>query len=148
MRFTNSSNSNSTSNARRRQPNASEKYSRTIPKFASRRCTANTAADQIDALGEYELTIVDPDGGRTTKSLVASEKIVRRSVVRSSTLFDQLYCPAEPPLEAESPFRRITIDYPETNVSLFGWELQWLWAFLLLTFVFGFALLKPIGVTI
>ena len=103
---------------------------------------------QIDELGEYELTIVDPDGGRTTKSLVASEKIVRRSVVRSSTLFDQLYCPAEPPLEAESPFRRITIDYPETNVSLFGWELNWIIAFILMTIIFGVALLKPIGVTI
>jgi hypothetical protein len=103
---------------------------------------------QIDELGEYELTIIDPDGGRTTKSLVASENIVRRSVVRGSTLFDQLYCPAEAPLEAESPFQRITIDYPETNVSLFGWELNWIIAFLLMTFVFGFVLMKPIGVTI
>ena len=103
---------------------------------------------RIDKPGDYELTIVDPDGGESTKSLVASDGIVRRSTLRGSTLFDQIYCPAEPPLESGSPFASITIDYPETNVSLFGWEMHWIIAFLLLTIVFGFLLMKPLGVTL
>ena len=101
-----------------------------------------------EAEGDYELAIVAPDGSRTTKSLRVSDRIVRRSPKRGSTLLDQLVYPAEAPLEAGSPFASITLDYPEGEVNMFGWQTYWMWPFFILMMVFGFALRKPLGVTI
>ena len=98
--------------------------------------------------GAYELEIVAADGSTTTKSLRVSDDIVRRSPARPSGLLWPRWFPQEAPLDADSPFRAIRIDYPETEVSLFGlFDLNWLIAFLLLSLLCGFVLRKPLGVT-
>lgn len=98
--------------------------------------------------GDYELEIVDPSGQITTKTLVASDKIVRRSPNRHDTgLIAQIFFPAEPSLPADSAIREITVGYPEATVSLLGWETHWLIAFLIVSVVLAFALRKPLGVT-
>jgi uncharacterized membrane protein (DUF106 family) len=101
-----------------------------------------------EAEGDYELQIVGADGSLTSKSLRSSDRIVRRSPKRGRSLVDQLVYPAEAPLDADSPFVSITVGYSEGDVNMFGWETNWLIAFFILSMVFGFALRKPLGVTI
>ena len=97
--------------------------------------------------GSYELQVTDGSGGQTTKTLVASDGIVRRSPLRTTNFWYQVGFPAEAPLRSDGPFDEISVVYPEAEVSLFGWEIQWIYAFLILTVVFGFALRGPMGVT-
>ena len=103
---------------------------------------------RTDEPGAYELEIVAADGSTTTKSLLVSDDILRRSPERPSGLLWQLWFPQEAPLDAESPFEAIRIAYPESEVSFFGlFDLNWFLTFLLLSVVFAFALRKPLGVT-
>ena len=56
--------------------------------------------------------------------------------------------PAEDPLPASAPIESITVDYPDAEVSLFGWGLHWIIVFFVLSIVFAFALRNRFGVTI
>ena len=79
----------------------------------------------------------------------ATQGVVRRSPVRaSSSFFEQLIYPAEPPLPRAAPLRSITVEYPELRVSMLGWEMHWLVAFLIFTLVFTLLLRTPLRVTI
>lgn len=67
--------------------------------------------------------------------------------VRKS-LFDQFLYPGDPPLPAESPFRRIEITYPAARMSLFGWRMHWIIPYFVLSLALGFALKGPFKVEI
>ena len=99
--------------------------------------------------GSYELRLVDGSGFETTKTIVVSDRVVRRSPikVRSGDWWGQIAYPVESPLDADGPIETIEVAYPEAEVSLLGWETHWLIAFVLLTVVFAFALRGPLGVT-
>jgi hypothetical protein len=99
--------------------------------------------------GSYELRFVDDSGFETTKTLVSSDRVVRRSPIKvaAGDWLGQIAYPAESPLPAEGPIERIEVAYPEADVSLLGWRTHWLIAFVLLTIVFAFALRGPLGVT-
>ena len=100
-----------------------------------------------ESQGSYDLQIVARDGSATGKELQVSDRVVRRSPSRSSTLLGQLWNPAEAPLESDSPFTEISIDYPGQDVSFFGFELNWVIGFLLISVIVAFALRGPLGVT-
>jgi len=75
--------------------------------------------------------------------------VVRRSPVRPERgLVNQVLYPSEPPVPADAPIGSIRIDYRETDVSVLGWQFNWMIWYLALSFVFAFALRKPLGVTI
>jgi hypothetical protein len=99
--------------------------------------------------GTYELRFVGADGFTTTKSLVASHRIVRRSPIKPSSddWLGQIAYPAETPVPADGPIERIELAYPAAVVNLLGWNTHWLIAFVLLTIVLAFALRGPLGVT-
>lgn len=100
--------------------------------------------------GDYELSLVSSTA-TLTKSVVVSDKILRRSPSRLSPGFvNQLLYPAESPLPETSPVHSITLGYPEGNAGFEGWENEWTWMifFLILSIVFAFALRKPLKVTI
>jgi hypothetical protein len=97
--------------------------------------------------GAYELTF--QAGSETvTKSAVSTGAVARRSPFRVKGFVDQLLYPAEPPLPSASAFDKITLGYPEADVSLLGFELHWMIWFFLLSLVFAFALKGVFGVTI
>ena len=52
----------------------------------------------------------------------------------------------EPPLPADSSLQQLAVTYPVRELRVFGWNVNWLLAFFVLTMVFGFALKKPLGV--
>lgn len=101
----------------------------------------------IDARGAYELDI-SLGGASVTKSMDATDIIVRRSPFRVRGFLDELLYPGEAVLPSDSPFEKITIVYEDATVDLFGFGIHWLIIFFVLSLVFAFALRKPFGVTI
>ena len=96
--------------------------------------------------GSYELRLIDDYGFATTKSLVVSDRVVRRSPIKvsSSDWLGQIAYPAETPVPKDGPIEKIELAYPEADVNLLGWKTHWLIAFVLLTIVFAFALRGPL----
>lgn len=109
--------------------------------------------------GVHEIGIALADGTQTTKTVVTGEgtavprafQPLRTSVLdRWSLEHSPLLWPAEPAFGADSPFRRVSIDmYPDRDQ---GWlpdgVLGTLITVVLASMVFGFAVLKPLGVQI
>ena len=94
--------------------------------------------------GKYELG-VELDGDTYTKAIQVSDRTVRRSPLRGSSLSDQFLYPVEEPLSKDGPIRAIWVGYPEDPIVLMP---KWMWIFFVLTIVFAFALRKPMGVTL
>jgi len=100
-----------------------------------------------EAPGSYELAL-DLGGVRTTKNLVVSDQLTRRSPNRLEPgLLNQLLFPAEDPIPKGVPIEEMTIGYREAEVWLFGWHTHWSIVLLVLSVVFAFALRKRFGVT-
>ncbi len=106
------------------------------------------------APGNYEIG-VDLGGQRETKSLVVSDRIVRRSTERPSSgdILAQFLHPAEPALDSSSPARRIAVAYPERGTwappgLAIAEGPTWVWWFLVLSVAAGFALKDVFGVTL
>ena len=95
--------------------------------------------------GDYELG-VRLEGESFTKSVRVTERTVRRSPLRVTSVGDQLLYPVEEPLAKDGPIRSISVAYPEDPEVLL--MPRWMWIFFVLTIVFAFALRKPMGVTI
>ncbi len=100
------------------------------------------------AAGDYELRL--NIGGQTfTKTLHVSSRVARRSPSRLEPgLVNTILYPAEPPLPADAPVTAISVTYPERDIDVFGWGLNWMVVFFVLSIVFAFALRKPFGVTL
>jgi hypothetical protein len=101
-----------------------------------------------EAAGDYELRL--HVGGQTfTKTVHVSSRVARRSPERLEAGFvNEVLYPAEPPLPANAPLTTITVPYPERDINVFGWRLNWLVVFFAFSIVFAFALRKPFGVTL
>ncbi|REJ86247.1 MAG: hypothetical protein DWQ36_09825 [Acidobacteria bacterium] len=100
--------------------------------------------------GHYDLEL-SLAGEVVTKSLFVQgerEVIARRSPIRQQPDFlGQLLYPAEPPIGSSSRIRSIEIDYPTTDVHLFGLGLQWMIWFVILSIAFALLLRKRFDVT-
>lgn len=59
-----------------------------------------------------------------------------------------LLYPAEAPIPAESAIESIEVLYPELPLSFFGWGMDWMIVFFVLSMVFGFAFKGTLGVQI
>jgi len=95
--------------------------------------------------GDHELRL-QLDGDTFTKSIRVSDRTVRRSPLRVTSVGDQFLYPVEEPLSRDGPIRTISVAYPEDPELLL--MPRWMWIFFVLTIVFAFALRKPMGVTI
>lgn len=109
---------------------------------------------RAEAPGRYEIG-VDLGGQLETKSLVVTDRVVRRSNVRpgSGEILDQLLYPSESAVAESSPVQRIAVAYPERG----SWAPPglamaegptWVWWFLVLSVAAGFALKDVFGVTL
>lgn len=98
--------------------------------------------------GDYELKL-RLDGREYAKTAQVSPLVRRRSPARlEPTLLNQVLYPAEESLPAESPVASIALSYPVDSVSIFGWQVNWLIAFAVLSIAFAFALRRRLGVTL
>lgn len=111
---------------------------------AKRRMAWRVAGEQP---GRYEL-VIEIDGATFTKTVVVSDEVVRRSPQRLRASFlNQILYPAEEPLDADSPVVAIRVPYPAASLPLFGFDINWIVAWLVLTMVLAYALRKRMGVT-
>jgi uncharacterized membrane protein (DUF106 family) len=100
------------------------------------------------AEGQYDVRI-KTGANVYDKSVRVGGGAVRRSPVRPERgVVNQVLYPSERPVPGDAAIGAIWIEYPETDVSVFGWRFNWMVWYLALSFVFAFALRKPLGVTI
>jgi len=90
---------------------------------------------------------------RTTKEIPVSDRLIRISPTRPDHSFlAQLEWPSEPPLPKGLPIRAVNVTFPEGEISLGGWYMEWEWAwmlaFFILSMVVAFVLKGKLGVTI
>ena len=83
------------------------------------------------------------------KTFQVGGSVVRRSPVRlEQGWLNQLFYPSEPPLPADGPVAAISLSYVEHDLPVFGWDLNWMVVYFVLSLAFAFVLKKPLGVTI
>jgi uncharacterized membrane protein (DUF106 family) len=100
-----------------------------------------------DVPGEYVLN-AKVDGGTFTKTVDATDRVVRRSPVRVAAGFmNQMMYPAEPPLPDGGIVTSISVGYPSRAIRVLRWDLPWVIVYLVLSMAFAVALRKPFGVT-
>jgi hypothetical protein len=100
-----------------------------------------------DVPGEYVLN-AKFDGGTFSKTVDATDRVVRRSPVRVATGFmNQMMYPAEPPLPDGGIVTSISVGYPSRAIRVLRWDLPWAIVYLVLSMAFAVALRKPFGVT-
>jgi uncharacterized membrane protein (DUF106 family) len=98
--------------------------------------------------GDYNLALQLGDK-EYSKTVQVSTAVRRRSPVRLEPgLVNELFYPAEDPLPKQSPIAAITLGYPEGSVSVFGWAINWLVFFFVVSALFAFALRGRFGVTL
>lgn len=98
--------------------------------------------------GSYEVKVHLGDRS-ASKSVIVASDLVRRSPTRvDGGLVNQLIYPAEPPLPGDSPFRSISLAYPDRSIAVLSFGLHWLVVFFVLSIVFAFMLRGRFDVTI
>jgi hypothetical protein len=71
---------------------------------------------------------------------VAPDGLARVSALKPGrAFFEQMFHPGESPLPGFLPVRAVEVVYPARRMSLFGWRMHWLVAFIGLSIVFGFS---------
>lgn len=84
-----------------------------------------------------------------TKTVVVSENVGRRSVLRASASWQgEIENPSETPLPTGSVFDAISVSYPARDLTAFGWHISWLVDYGGLTIVFGLILSRLFGVEV
>lgn len=100
----------------------------------------------IDQPGDYEV-IVTLDGQSVTKRVRVADAVGWRTPGRFEAGFlNQVLYPAEPPIDPEMPIAAIEIAYPEREVSLLGYSVDWMVAFFVMSVALAWVLRSRIGV--
>lgn len=88
-------------------------------------------------------------GEEMTKQLVVGKRAPRVSVARAGGgLVSQFLHPGEPPLPPVGPVESVTVSYPSADLRLLGRSVHWLWPWLVISMVFGYALKGPLRVQV
>jgi hypothetical protein len=73
---------------------------------------------------------------------VVTDKVSRLQTVRRASVTgfgEAILEPGGPPIPRDSKFASISVRYPRREVSFFGWETSWIWPFIIVSIVVGFA---------
>jgi uncharacterized membrane protein (DUF106 family) len=98
--------------------------------------------------GKYDLNLVA--GGQTvTKTVALGNDVPRISTIRLRGQFwERMFSSAEPALPASSPIESISINYPDRNIDIAGYGMNWIWMFFILSMVAGFIFKELLGIKI
>lgn len=103
---------------------------------------------RIEADGEHRMRVLA--GGQEIETrLIAGGQwgaVPQRRTGRG--VLDTLLYPGEPPIPTDHPVEAVEIVYPPLELRAFGWSINWLVAFFVLSLVFGFAFKDMLGVEI
>lgn len=103
---------------------------------------------RADAPGVHTL-IIRSGEHEVEKELVIAERWGPVSAIRTGkSIWDKLLWPGEPPIPSSSIFQSVEINYPELPIYVFGFNINWLILFFVLSIVFGYAFKDLLGVEI
>ena len=98
--------------------------------------------------GTFDLKVAS--GGQTVvKSLSVGGGLPRISPVRYRGHFwERIFSSAEPVLPEGSPIESMTVAYPERTIDVFGYEMNWIWFFFILSMIAGFIFKELLGIQV
>jgi uncharacterized membrane protein (DUF106 family) len=98
--------------------------------------------------GKYEVKIV-AGGQSVAKVVCVGGDMPRISTVRLRGHFwERMFSSAEPALPGNSPIESISINYPDRNIEVAGYAMNWIWLFFILSMVAGFIFKELLGIKI
>jgi len=98
--------------------------------------------------GKYEVKIV-AGGQRAAKIVCVGSDLPRISTVRLRGRFwERMFSSAEPALPENSPIDSISINYPDREIDIAGYGINWIWLFFILSMVAGFIFKELLGIQI
>ena len=56
--------------------------------------------------------------------------------------------PAEPALPDDCSIESIAVTYPERTIDIFGYEMNWIWLFFILSMIAGFIFKELLGIQV
>ena len=98
--------------------------------------------------GKYEVKINDGEQS-AEKAVCIGSDLPRISTVRLRGHFwERMFTSAEPALPENSPIESISINYPDRNIEIAGYGMNWIWLFFILSMVAGFVFKELLGIKI
>ena len=98
--------------------------------------------------GDYEIKIA-AGADSITKNVRVSSELVRVSAVRLRGHFwERLFTSGEPALPANSAVESAAISYPERNIEIAGYEINWIVLFFVLSMIAGYLFKELLGIQI
>ena len=98
--------------------------------------------------GKYEVRIVVANQS-AAKAVCLGSGLPRISTVRLRGQFwRRMFTSAEPALPENSPIESIAINYPDRNIDVAGYGMNWIWLFFILSMVAGIVFKELLGIKI
>jgi hypothetical protein len=98
--------------------------------------------------GKYNVK-VDADSSSAEKRICIGSGLPQISPVRLREHFwERIFTSAEPALPANSPIESIAINYPDRNIEIAGYGMNWIWLFFILSMAAGFIFKELLGIKI
>jgi hypothetical protein len=98
--------------------------------------------------GKFDLKIA-AGGQSVDKNLSVGNGLSRVSPVRMRGKFwERIFSSAESALPDSSPIESIAIAYPERTIDVFGYEMNWIWLFFILSMIAGFIFKELLGIQV
>lgn len=98
--------------------------------------------------GKYEVKIA-ASGQTVEKAVCVGSDLPRISTVRlRGQFFNRMFSSAESALPDNSPIESISINYPDRNIDIAGYGMNWIWLFFILSMVAGFIFKELLGIKI
>ena len=122
--------------------------------------TVETAAVRIPSAREVAWRVrVKTQGEHRMKVRVGGQEVETRLIAggpwgavpqrrTGRGLWDTLLYPGEPPIPNDHPVEAVEIVYPLLELDVFGWSINWLVAFFVMSLAFGFAFKDVLGVEV
>jgi len=98
--------------------------------------------------GKYEVKVAAA-GQNAAKAVCVGSDLARISTVRLRGQFwRRMFSSVEPALPPNSPIESIAINYPDRNIDVAGYGINWIWLFFILSMVAGFIFKELLGIQI
>lgn len=98
--------------------------------------------------GEYEVKVNDGEQS-AAKAVCVGSDLPRISTVRLRGHFwERMFSSAETALPETSPIDSISINYPDRNIEIAGYGMNWIWLFFILSMIAGFIFKELLGIQI
>jgi hypothetical protein len=98
--------------------------------------------------GRYAVNIV-AGGQRLEKRVCIGTDLPRISTMRLRGQFwNRMLSSAEPALPENSPVESISVNYPDRNIDIAGYGMNWIWLFFILSMIAGFIFKELLGIKI